>query len=222
MNSRTNNSMPTNLTVILDIDSTLACTSENDDFVTQLNITNDPNLIDIRKRIYTLTTDDIGERGRGEYYTMSGIKRPHLDEFIDFCFSYFKIVGVWSAGKRSYVEHIVPELFGNHEPHIIYTLDDCERNSRGVYKPLEKIVNDERIKRFTSMEKILIIDDNEDTFSMNVDNAIHIPKYEPAFTVNSLRTDDRALLDIMEWLNDIRSINYKDIRNLDKTQIFRI
>ena len=76
----------TDKAIILDLDETCIHTAEDDKSMNK-SICDNPNL---DGDVYTLTLD----AGK---LKMWGTKRPHLDEFLLFCFSYFKHVCVWSA-----------------------------------------------------------------------------------------------------------------------------
>lgn len=56
-----------------------------------------------------------------------GTKRPHLDEFLKTCFETFDIVGIWSAGSKSYVKEMVKEIFCGKEyyPYFVWSKEYC-------------------------------------------------------------------------------------------------
>src|SRR5437763_151797 len=87
----------TNLIVILDIDESLAHTF-TDTIMDELKI---PHGL----QAYMLNI--LMDRNNGGSATMWGVKRPYLDTFLNFCFSYFKLLIVWSAGTYEYVHTIV-------------------------------------------------------------------------------------------------------------------
>src|SRR3989304_1474697 len=94
--------------IVLDIDETLVHTFEDHE------IFNDSNLLELKRRIYHIEIIDIDRshvRGSGFVYQMSGIMRPYMKEFLEFCFKYFRFVTIWSAGTYSYVHSIVNEIF---------------------------------------------------------------------------------------------------------------
>jgi hypothetical protein len=62
----------------------------------------------------------------------------------------------------------------------------------------------------------LIIDDNESTFQLNPKNAIYIPAYEPGLNLVEMKREDRALLDIMEWLKTPAVLNSNSVITLNK------
>ena len=217
----------TNKCIVLDLDETLVHTSDkNLTELRSLRIMSNPETIDLRNRVYELNLDDAAslKRGQGIKTELWGIIRPHVKEFLIFCFSYFKVVAVWSAGKKKYVEAIVDFLFRDiKRPHIIYHRGHChERSANQHTKPLEKMIKSEPgLNKYMSLENTFIIDDRESVFiNENPGNGIQIPAYNPAFNVISLRSDDIALKQLATWLLRPEVMNSSDVRTLSKKNIF--
>jgi hypothetical protein len=76
------------------------------------------------------------------------------------------------------------------------------------------------MQRNMSAETVLALDDNSMTFQLNPGNGVLIPAYEPAPTVEAMRRDDHALLQLKYWLLQPSVMRAKDVRQLDKTRIF--
>lgn len=218
--------------IILDLDETcletLLPTEENPNtlaYFKELGVFTNPKLIDLRRRTYSLIMDDVcDKKGTGTKLEMIGIARPHIQEFLIFCFSYFKVVAVWSAGKRRYVESIVDFLFKDiRRPHVIFTRDDLDKDLNNDFtKPIQKMINNvPGLNKFMSLNNTFILDDRKTVFEhVNPDNGILIPAYKPPFTIRALRTDDLALPQLMNWLMKPEVINSDDVRLLDKNNIF--
>lgn len=49
----------------------------------------------------------------GGYYVY---KRPHVDEFLNYCAASFEEVAVWTSASRGYARQIVARLFGADYP----------------------------------------------------------------------------------------------------------
>jgi len=214
--------------IVLDLDETLVHShgEGNIDLLKELKILTDLNNLDLRERIYKITMDDVvHKRGTGDKTEMWGIMRPNIRDFLIFCFSYFKLVIVWSAGRKNYVHAIVDHIcIDLKRPHIIYTFDDLEKLPNGtLIKPLNKIIkNVEGINKHMSLENSYIIDDRNSVFhEPNPYNGIEIPPYRPSFNYKSLRSDDNSLKQLMTWFMKPEVINSKDVRELDKTNIFK-
>lgn len=180
----------TDMSIVLDIDETLVHTEEDmETFDAELK--SDPILVE---DLYDVHLD------QGEY-RMWGTKRPHLDEFLLFCFSYFKNVCVWSAGHTDYVHAIVRKIFSSfREPDVIYTFDDCTETDEGYWiKPLQKFFDDPKVKKKGILkEKTFIIDDRDYTFERNKENGIMIPEYAPN-NKDHLQNDEDSLLRLKCW-----------------------
>jgi len=209
--------------IVLDLDQTLIATQDEMESLQELEILSDPKLISLRNRTYIITIDDLEKPGIGTKLDCWGVTRPHIDEFLMFCFSYFKIVAVWSAGKRKYVEAIVDHIFKDiQQPHIIFTYDDIifdKRKNPG--KPLVNMIEANTIlKRYMSLKNTLALDDNPKTFSKNIKNGILLPAYEPALNITALSQDDPTLLQFKSWLLLSEVMHSKDVQLLDKSKIF--
>ena len=216
----------TNKCIVLDIDETVVHSSEKLGQLRKLGILSDPNLLDLKKRTYLLSLDDVVyKKGTGKKTEMWGITRPHVKEFLIACFSYFRVVAVYSAGKKKYVEAIVDYLFRDiKRPHIIYARDECEAATNGLLiKPLTKMIKQEAgLSKYMNLDNTFILDDRTSVFeTVNPNNGIQIPAYKPALNITSLRTDDVALKQLMMWLYLPEVMNSDNIRDLDKSAIFQ-
>jgi hypothetical protein len=197
------------------------------DHLDNLNIINDSQYLDIRSRIYKIKMLDIdGDKdGSGDHATMWGIERPYLREFLRFCFSYFDIVAVWSAGIYKYVHEIVRHIFKDiGEPHVIFTRNDCKVEADGnLTKPISKMISKiDELNKFMSPMNTFIVDDRFDTFKYNYDNGILIPPYHPRCTIKGLRGSDSALPRFMTWMLKNEVQQSVDVRSLDKNKIFSL
>ena len=217
----------TNKCVILDLDETLVHSSgePNIDLLKELQLYSDSSNYDIRDRIYKISLEDvISKKGSGERTDMWGIKRPHLKEFLIACFTYFKLVIVWSAGRKKYVHAIVDDIFQDiRRPHVIWTYDDLEKlPNNTLIKPLDKLIRKiPGMKKHMSLENSFIVDDRTSVFQEpNPYNGIQIPAYKPNFNLHALRNEDNRLKQLMEWFYRPEVIHAEDVRKLDKSKIF--
>lgn len=209
--------------VVLDLDQTLIATQDSIDSLKRLGILSDPKLLSLRNRTYHITIEDLEKPGIGTKYDFWGVTRPHVQEFLIFCFSYFKIVAVWSAGKRPYVEAIVAHIFKDiRPPHVVFTHDEIIIGPKGhVEKPLTKLIESNPVlRRNMSLQNTLAVDDNSMTFYLNYDNGILIPAYDPSVSVDALARDDPTLLQLKYWLLQPEVVNARDVTVLDKSKIF--
>ncbi len=209
--------------IVLDLDESLVHSSEDMTDLRTLRLFTDLKISDIKRRTYVITLDDVIERrGSGVKTQLWGVTRPHLDEFLVFCFSYFKVVAVWSAGQPKYVDAIVQKIFGDITmPHIVYSWTNCDTTTGIVEKPLSKMISQvPGLDKYMSLSSTLVVDDRKTTFQGNSHNGILIPPYNPRPTIDSLREEDIALLQLKTWLerSDVRESS--DVRILDKSRIF--
>jgi len=207
--------------IVLDLDQTLIATQNKIGSLKKMGIMKDPKLMALRNRTYYLTIEDLEAKGDGTKYDFWGITRPHVEEFLIFCFSYFKVVAVWSAGDRLYVEAIVDHIFRRIKyPNIIYSADDTIwTEDKDPEKPLVKIC--EELKQYMNLSNTIIVDDNISNFTPNPENGILIPAYEPPLNGDAMMRDEHSLLQIKYWLLQPEVHDSKDVRKLNKKDIFK-
>jgi len=213
--------------LVLDLDETLVHSHSqgNIDLLKDLKIFQKPNYLDLRKRIYKISMDDVVyKKGKGIQTDMWGITRPHLQEFLISCFSYFKIVAIWSAGRKKYVNSIVDFIFRDlPRPVVIWDYDKLERLPNNTFiKPLSKMINSvPRLNKYMSLNNTFIIDDRLTVFQEpNPNNGIQIPAYKPSFNITAMRSDDIVLKQLMRWFYKPEVMNADDVRTLNKSHIF--
>jgi len=201
----------TDKAIILDLDETCVHTAEEKEKMTK-TILNNPNL---DGDIYTLELDD------GDFKAW-GTKRPHLDEFLLFCFTYFKHVCVWSAGQKDYVHAIVDIIFEQfRDPYIVFTFDDCVQNEEGDWiKPLSKFFEHPKAKGLITPENTLIIDDRDYTFERNKGNGVLIPPYAPKNS-REIKKEDNHLHRLRGWLMCESCRFCDDVSEIRKERIFK-
>lgn len=216
--------------IVLDLDETLVRTlsvNESEEaaykIADTMGIYTNIKYIDIRMRSFRLILDDpVTPKGAGRSHGCWGITRPHLKEFLTFCFAYFKTVNVWSAGVDDYVRKIAKTIPGvSGKFNVVYTRNDCEvlPENKEFYKPLSKMIKNDPI--VGPLEHLFVLDDREMTFSSNPGNGIVIPIYKPSPTESSLRMDDDHLMRLKYWLLQPEVMNCEDITKLDKRGIFQ-
>lgn len=214
----------TKFNIILDIDETLVHTHDELQHITENQILTDPQFINIKSRIYILKFED-GDN-------MWGVFRPYAKEFLSFCFSYFDKVIIWSAGTKDYVDLVVKNLFKNLDrPDLVYSKNDCVFVKKDpIYKPLSKIMLAHPELGLTE-NNTLFLDDRSHTFEKNPNNAIQIPPFDSesnhpkikrkiVLSKSKILDDDRTLLELIEFFKSDQVLGAKDVRDIDKSQIF--
>lgn len=210
----------TNKCLVLDLDETLVHTFDDMDSYRKLGIMNSPHTLDLRPRIYRIELLDVYDNlGTGIRTPIWGITRPYLSEFLQFCFQYFRMVTVWSAGQYPYVHSIVSHIFRDaYPPQIVFTRDDCLIETN-LHKPLEKIFKES--DGVMNLMNTFALDDKETTFSThNPQNGVLIPEYAPYPNYYALRNNDDNLLRLKDWLMKPDVMNATDVRTLNKNDIF--
>lgn len=223
--------------IILDLDETLIHSFDGFDDLHRLQILTDPKKLDIRKRIYVLHLDDpVDAKGTGYVEKMWGIKRPYLDDFLRFCFSYFKLVIVWTAGVERYAEGIINHIFKDiGKPHLIFARNKCVNGAKPISKIIQAMVKKDFYELnnasselvnliengyVLSPENFLSLDDKTYTYENNPNNGIQIPEFKPSVVISELRKNDICLKQLMNWLM-LKNVRHSpDVRFLDKSIIF--
>ena len=214
--------------IVLDIDATLVHTHDEDSTKFEmLDIYSDEDKIKYRKNLYALKIIDVSRvSGSGEVSILTGIYRPHLRSFLDYCRRYFAGIVIWSAGQKKYVEKLVENMFPfqDFQPILVYNYNDCiiADNDDFIRKPLSKLYKDKRLKGKLSEKNTLILDDRDDTFALNSKNGVQIPEFESDMSIEDISShDDIHLLKFMSWLETKEVKNTDDVRKLRKDKIFK-
>jgi hypothetical protein len=210
--------------IVLDIDATLVHTHGDLEDFKMLKIYKDDEQLEMRRKLYDMRIIDVSDNpGEGEITDLAGIYRPYLKEFLEFCFNYFSGIVIWSAGKKKYVEKMCEFMFPlKKHPILIFNYDDCEGDENDIIiKPLEKLYNHPRCKGKLNETNTFVLDDRSETFSMNKRNGIMIPEFESDMSVEDIcNHPDIEFLKLMSWLSLKEVKECKDIRKLNKKNIF--
>lgn len=214
----------TDFAIVLDLDETLVHTFPDMSSLAALGNLSTASDTDLRMRHYVIEMDDVMTPiGTGDRQKMWGIIRPYTNQFLRFCFGYFKYVIVWSAGIARYVRQIVEVLFsGLHHPDVVYTRSNCisqnVNNKVFTTKPLQSMIDQTDID--LDFTRMFALDDKWYTYINNNNNGVLIPGYEPDADREDLRADDNSLLQFMSWLLTDKVISSSDVREVDKNNIF--
>jgi len=213
----------TNKYMCFDIDATLVNTFSKIESLGKLDIyVNQKSKL--RKQIYTIDLHDVVDTpGEGVYSRMWGVYRPGWHKFHDFCKQYFSGIIIWSAGQPKYVDAMVDVLFPDPEfqPILVYNWNHCHTKDNNIFKPLKKIFADPRVKDRVKTENTFVLDDRDDTFSLNKGNGILIPAYDVKPTEKRILETDTRLTELENWLSQHHVASSEDVRELDKSQIFQ-
>lgn len=219
----------TDKTIVLDMDSTLICTIGDGSDISRIlreKYTQEYNSLVDKGVIIPSTLVQYG--GSGKAYHNDVIKRPGVDQFLNFCKKVFKCVILWSAGQPSYVFDVVKHVLDPDNEGVfdhIYTSKDIVhetwKDSTFPTKPLKLIQ-----KNFPDslLENTIIVDDLVCNFAPNPLNGVLIPAFSPKLqdilTVAKLGVldnmcDDYSLLALLHFLSDADFLCIEDVRDYD-------
>ncbi|WP_421569948.1 NIF family HAD-type phosphatase [Stenotrophomonas sp. PD6] len=104
-------------------------------------------------------------------------KRPHLDAFLDFAFSTFK-VGVWTSSGQLYAEPLVAQLMPGRDVQFVWSAKRCstardwETGGYSSQKRLAKLK-----KRGFKLEHVIGIDDTPSKYAQNYGNLVLVQEF---------------------------------------------
>lgn len=209
--------------IVIDIDQTSAHSREDVGSCKALGLFDDSKNMKFRKFVHAFTIKS--EDGKHDLPIWT-VFRPGSDEWAKFVFNYFAVVIVWTAGTESYANRFSERYFGRYgTPHVILSKYNCKEaegpGSRRVLKPISDLLNHPQLKGLVTEKNTFVLDDNEATFQLNPNNAIHIPPYHVTESHEDILGGDDCLDRLREWLMRPETISCRDVRQLDKSQIFQ-
>lgn len=152
---------------------------------------------------------------RDETIGLETVKRPGLDAFLEFCFSSFETVSVWTAAQPLYAEYVVKNICPpGRRFHSVRTIASCTLRKEGdgfaILKQLRNVWNKGPLRSMGAKKNnTIIIEDTPDTCRKNYGNAVYVTPYEG-------QASDGTLV----WLG-IYLARYVlpalDVRRIDKT-----
>jgi hypothetical protein len=188
-------------------------------------VENDPRTVSYRDQLFEFFPDV-----DSKYQSSFGIMRPGLIHFLEYCFERFEYVVLWSAGTDYYVEQVSDFIFSLADkiPHEVLARSRCKvvksstmiNDVKTEYvmhtKPLQNLP-------YVELSHCFFVDDNEDNGMYNKNNHILIPAFEPDCTLTAMKKalSDRCLYDLIEWFESPEVQNAADVRDLDKSKIFK-
>lgn len=194
--------------IVLDLDLTLLCTSDQEgtlEFIPKGQARSrreDFMPLVPRSHLYAFHMCDGSAQVDS---TMWGCFRPGYREFICWAREVFDYVVVWSAGRRSYVHELVAKIWnGLPLPDLVLTFNDLETGEGGIYKkPLEKVCK----LLGVDLSRVILIDDNPYVSVDNPNHALLVPEYDPM-------AKDECLYELMDLLDGVdigRAANYGEL-----------
>jgi TFIIF-interacting CTD phosphatase-like protein len=213
-------------TIILDLDETLVHTWKNPEFIEKHQIYTNPQ---VYNQFHPLGSQPFCHLMKIHDELLWTLCRPYLYEFLNFVYSEFDNVIIWSAGIKEYVLKVVELILvqaGLPLPKFVWSRGHCH-NYQGIYhKPIDEltvVVGGIKYKHLNiNPQNTIIVDDKIYTFMQNPKNGILIPEYLPGEELFQLldRTDT-TLKRLTEWFSSDRFRNATDLRDVDKSSIFK-
>lgn len=200
-------------TLALDLDSTLIYTINHGN-IPEVHLYRDIN-VKYPDKVYTLKFRDGS--------LMYGYFRPYLQEFLTDAFRYYDNVTIYTAGTKEYGE-LLAEVIENRfnvKFDRVLTRGDCLKidsqeflNKDDYSKPLRLAFPD------LDLKQMLLVDDKMCNFRFNPRNGILIPAYSPMTEAEVFNDDELGRL--WQWITSVKIINAKDVRELNKDNIFGV
>jgi hypothetical protein len=134
--------------------------------------------------------------------------RPHLDSFLDYIFTHFRVM-VWSSAQKTSVKHMMKFFTAQQISKMVLTWDRSNfdlskkdfNNKTATIKDLNKVWQKKGLQYFDASNTV-ILDDSPSKCVLQPFNSIHLPTFDhrdPQF----LQHGDQALLSVMEYLERI-------------------
>jgi len=118
--------------------------------------------------------------------------RPHLFEFLDYCFANFE-VAVWTSSKSDYAKFILRNILpDNSKLKFLWTRKDCKKKFlfNGFFKEIKYVKDLQQIKGYR-IDEIIIIDDTPQNI-IPLENILQIEEYR------GVQNDDALILMIQK------------------------
>jgi hypothetical protein len=107
-------------------------------------------------------------------YNMRMYYRPGLKEFLDWAFKHCLSVSLWTAGESIYARLVSKHL--SYSWRYVYCCDDCVDVDGETIKPLSKMWAESNGEM--NQYNTLVVDDTPITYSQNILNSVHIPRFK--------------------------------------------
>lgn len=165
-------------------------------------------ILDLDETLVYASEENIGYGHDFEAGHFFVYNRPHLQEFLEFCFEQFR-VAVWTSSGEDYAEAVVNSVFGGHSKlEFVWARNRCvQRFDPHFYeyyfiKDLRKVK-----KRGFLLDHIIMVDDTPKKLMRNYGNLVRVSPFEGD-------RRDEELLDLMPFLEELQSAD--NIRAIEK------
>ena len=135
-------------------------------------------------------------------------KRPHVDEFLEFCRQEFK-VAVWTSAGSKFAQIVYENLFGlEYKLEFLWSRDRCTRYFRPEFFDSEYLKNLKKSKRRGfPLEKTIMVDNTPAKLAKNYGNLVKIEDFKGD-------QSDRELPYLIEYLKELKQV--ENVRSVEK------
>lgn len=140
-------------------------------------------------------------------------KRPYVDEFLDYCATYFQL-GVWTSARDSYAREIFSQVFPNLPLLFIFSEMHCvnETQSNGEIVSVKSLAN--LTDYGVDLKRVLMVDDSKEKHYQNPANLVEVKPYYAEAEYPELK--DNELMLLKTFLGNVRE--QQNFLILDKTE----
>ena len=140
----------------------------------------------------------------GQYFVYL---RPHLEEFVSFAFSTFR-VGVWTASGEIYAAQVIEKVFQNQGLEFVWSSQRCTLARDWDSGSYQTIKNLRKLKsKGYPLESIIAVDDTPSKYAKSYGNLVAVREYLGD------RSDNELLL-LLSYLRQLASV--PNIRKVEK------
>ena len=140
----------------------------------------------VEKNNYTNIILDMDETLLGHYVRLTPslqfaiTARPHLREFLAFCFDRFERVSIWTAAEKGWYDRCYEDVLKPNLPEgkLFHFVRARSLNKTMSFNPVKRLTDIYKAyPNLYNSTNTLIVDDNPLTYADNVDNAIPIQPF---------------------------------------------
>jgi Dullard-like phosphatase family protein len=140
-------------------------------------------------------------------------KRPHLESFLEFCFSNFE-VAIWTSSTEDYAEGIVKNiLLSSQRPKFVWARKRCTyRRNLETYE-YEWLKNLSKVKRRGyTLEQVVMVDDTPTKLAKYYGNLLPVKPFEGKLSDDELQLLPRFLEKLVK-VENVRKVEKRYWRN---------
>jgi RNA polymerase II subunit A small phosphatase-like protein len=168
--------------------------------------------------VHTVSRRHVEDVGRAPDFEIDAehvvYRRPHVQEFLEWCLTRFADVGVWTAGTRPYALEVLPHVCDHDSLSFIWGRDRCtwHRNfdveTEGLWSEGHWLKDVRKLRRLGyARAKTICVDDTPMNFKRSYGNCVPVPSYTGS-------EDDDLLPKLRRYLEELGPLS--DVRPPEK------